>query len=398
MNIPAPLVLASSLIIGAIAPAVPAQTPRYQVTAIGHLPGSFATNPIAMNNLGEVVGWCQGPQAILRPFRFIPGVGITEVPLPPGFTEGFATDITDNGIIVGRASNGINTPQVLWRLRDGDYTILTPAETTCPPVADGVNAAGDVVGLSCTAGPFYYSDATGLVALDPIGIREAIDINNAGVITGRSSAGPAFRWSPGGPLLLLPTLPADDYAIGEAINESGQIAGLSANALSGPDSWEAFRFSDDAGTQGIYSALAFRSAGTGINERGHICGNLGTSSSPEQRAWVYTPERGVEILDAQFVGDPNFYDFNGAHDINDRGQIIARAGQFQPFDPSPGVLLTPIAECPADFDASGSLSVQDIFDFLGAWFASDPRADFNTIGGVTTQDIFDFLNAWFAGC
>jgi hypothetical protein len=63
--------------------------------------------------------------------------------------------------------------------------------------------------------------------------------------------------------------------------------------------------------------------------------------------------------------------------------------------------------CPADFNNSGSLQVQDIFDFLNAWFAgctgqpgapcNGQNADFNG-GGLAVQDIFDFLNAWFAGC
>lgn len=54
--------------------------------------------------------------------------------------------------------------------------------------------------------------------------------------------------------------------------------------------------------------------------------------------------------------------------------------------------------CPSDFNAAGGITVQDIFDFLGAWFAGDPRANFNSTGGLTVQDIFDFLGAWFAGC
>jgi hypothetical protein len=53
--------------------------------------------------------------------------------------------------------------------------------------------------------------------------------------------------------------------------------------------------------------------------------------------------------------------------------------------------------CSGDFNCSGTLSVQDIFDFLNAWFAGNPTADFNS-GGLAVQDIFDFLNAWFAGC
>jgi hypothetical protein len=53
--------------------------------------------------------------------------------------------------------------------------------------------------------------------------------------------------------------------------------------------------------------------------------------------------------------------------------------------------------CAADYNADGVLSTQDIFDYLGDWFAGSPRTDVNG-GGVSVQDIFDFLNTWFAGC
>ncbi len=61
------------------------------------------------------------------------------------------------------------------------------------------------------------------------------------------------------------------------------------------------------------------------------------------------------------------------------------------------ISCTPPATCAADFNHSGDLTVQDIFDFLNGWFAGSPAADFNG-GGLTVQDIFDYLNAWFAGC
>ncbi len=53
--------------------------------------------------------------------------------------------------------------------------------------------------------------------------------------------------------------------------------------------------------------------------------------------------------------------------------------------------------CMANFNQDGVLSVDDIFDYLNAWFAALPAADFNG-GGLSVQDIFDFLNAWFSGC
>jgi hypothetical protein len=54
--------------------------------------------------------------------------------------------------------------------------------------------------------------------------------------------------------------------------------------------------------------------------------------------------------------------------------------------------------CAADFNCSGAITVQDIFDFLAAYFAGNPLADFNGSGGISVQDIFDFLAAYFAGC
>lgn len=57
-----------------------------------------------------------------------------------------------------------------------------------------------------------------------------------------------------------------------------------------------------------------------------------------------------------------------------------------------------ITICRADVNCSGTVSVQDVFDFIGFHFGGDPRADFNGVGGITVQDIFDFLAAYFAGC
>ena len=54
--------------------------------------------------------------------------------------------------------------------------------------------------------------------------------------------------------------------------------------------------------------------------------------------------------------------------------------------------------CAADFDCSGVVTLQDLFDFLAAYFAQDPRADVNGANGVTIQDVFDYLVAYFARC
>ena len=68
------------------------------------------------------------------------------------------------------------------------------------------------------------------------------------------------------------------------------------------------------------------------------------------------------------------------------GQIGPYTGYFRDFS------------CLGNFNGTGGVTVQDIFDFLAAWFANDPRADVDQSGTVTVQDIFTFLTAWFAGC
>lgn len=54
--------------------------------------------------------------------------------------------------------------------------------------------------------------------------------------------------------------------------------------------------------------------------------------------------------------------------------------------------------CPADFNTSGTVTVQDIFEFLADYFAGNSPADFNHSCTLTVQDIFTYLAAYFAGC
>ncbi len=55
--------------------------------------------------------------------------------------------------------------------------------------------------------------------------------------------------------------------------------------------------------------------------------------------------------------------------------------------------------CPsADYNLDGTLSVQDLFDFLGGYFSQNPRADINQSGDFSVQDIFEFLFSYFSYC
>lgn len=50
----------------------------------------------------------------------------------------------------------------------------------------------------------------------------------------------------------------------------------------------------------------------------------------------------------------------------------------------------------ADFNHTGTTDLQDLFDFLSAWFAREFGADVDSSGEVAVGDIFTFLERWFA--
>ncbi len=56
------------------------------------------------------------------------------------------------------------------------------------------------------------------------------------------------------------------------------------------------------------------------------------------------------------------------------------------------------AICPADMNDDQTQSVDDILLFVGDWFGQLGQGDFNRDGSFQIEDIFDFLEAWFAGC
>ncbi len=52
--------------------------------------------------------------------------------------------------------------------------------------------------------------------------------------------------------------------------------------------------------------------------------------------------------------------------------------------------------CFCDWNVSGTIGLQDLFDFLASFFAGN--GDFDSNGTTSLQDLFDFLECWFAGC
>jgi hypothetical protein len=99
------------------------------------------------------------------------------------------------------------------------------------------------------------------------------------------------------------------------------------------------------------------------------------------------------FMDQTTIGVENA-DGTAATNFDAMSPLSGTCLRFAAFAPGP---VCPPA-CAADFNASGAVTVQDIFDFLAAYFGMDPRADVNGSGGLSVQDIFDYLAAYFGGC
>lgn len=62
------------------------------------------------------------------------------------------------------------------------------------------------------------------------------------------------------------------------------------------------------------------------------------------------------------------------------------------------IRLPTVPLCPADFNQSGNLSVQDLFEFLASYFSGALDADWNGSCDLSVQDVFDFLFDYFSAC
>jgi uncharacterized membrane protein len=273
-----------------------------------------------------------------------------------------------------------------------------------------VSAGSNSDGLSQV--PFWWEPATGT---HPVPIAEAKDlvrVNNAGMAVGNIRRIPggmreAFTYDTltGESINLGAILPAQaasrPFSIAADIAGNGLVAGNLLIFNGTVNAYTIFTWSPTGGfiVQPVLTGANPYVVAQGVNSAGRVVGYTrppANDVSPNS-AIIWDAQRGVRDLNT-ITDLPAGFVLRRALKINESGWIAAQ-GYFaaQPNYTRAVVLRPRIRNCPADFNADGALAVQDIFDYLSAWFGGAATADFNG-GGLSVQDIFDYLGAWFAGC
>jgi probable HAF family extracellular repeat protein len=376
----------------------------YHVRDLGTLGGLGDTESFDIAGAGPmVVGFATGADSHHTAFIWN-GTALTPILPIGGDTQSAAFGVDGLGRVIGM-SYSLGEPDV-HALR-WDAGAVSPLGNFTPR---GVNAAGDIVGFLPVMDSWGLRQDHACVLLEGAGTpvdlgtlfgaswSQAYAINAqrmvAGITAGTADQGTrAAVWYNGAKVDL------------------GTLGGTTSAAYAINDTGIAVGWSDIGGTTPNNRAAKFL-----LDANGNVVSriNMGALPATVQGAGVWSYAYGVNNA-GQVVGQSNgrafvdvgvgMQDLNGlvpsapgwflvsARSVDESGRIAAW-GVDGLGRPRPVVL----APCDGDYDRNGTLSVQDVFEFLNGWFAGDARANMLHTGTLTVQDVFEFLMRWFAGC
>jgi probable HAF family extracellular repeat protein len=187
-----------------------------------------------LNNSGHVVGFADLSTGERRAFLWTANDGMTLGTL--GGTHSVANDVNDAGIAVGNSTlTDGTTPRAFVWTEEGGMSDLYPDWPSRDYVGNGINSAGDIVGLGEQADgtkvPVIWPSDGGAPIFADVAYGWAEDINNRGMIVGRyretSYSDPTrpFVWDGGDSLIELPIVDAGGQTVAEGVNDTGWIAG-----------------------------------------------------------------------------------------------------------------------------------------------------------------------------
>jgi probable HAF family extracellular repeat protein len=297
--------------------------PQYAYTAVGLSP--FKGTALSISNSGNVTGSANG-QAFLYSAS-----GLIELGTLPGDTASIGYGVNNAGQVVGASSAFGNSRAFLYA--DGSMTDLGSLDNS-DTEANGINDAGDVVGVSRVGGVhwrgFLYRQGvmTSLGTLPGAASNSIANaINRGGQIAGSADYDPynpynnhflhAFLYE-NGVMKDLGSL-GGATSNGNGINDIGQVVG-SSTTIPGNGSLEhAFLYADGAMRDLGTPISGTSSYAKGINNQGQV---VGWYSAGNGRAFLYQSRDGMRDLSSMVDPASGWY-IHAAFSINDRQQIVA---------------------------------------------------------------------------
>src|SRR5262245_6868858 len=319
----------------------------YSILDIGTFggPSSAATG---LNRFGDVVGSATTAAGGSHAFHFR-NQELIDLGTLPGGTASHATAINDRGDIVGYG--GINafgpefhefTQGIVWR--NGEMRSVGALYCPCTfnvrygtSMAFAVSDDGWVVGDSQTnrqtfRGAFVWQDAIRPLAFDAAapGDSHAFGINDIHEVVGDSKAR-AFLLRDG-VSRDLGTLPGEATSSARAINNKGQVIGVSTDAggVASAFLWDLGRMRDLGTLPGDAASEALA-----INDASDVVGRSGSVDLSQSRAVLWRNGAAIDLTTVVATAD---WTLASATGINDRGQIVgvgSHGGQVRAY------LLTP---------------------------------------------------------
>jgi probable HAF family extracellular repeat protein len=308
---------------------------QYGVKDIGLPSGASVIDPVAINNLGDVVG-SSSDGTNSAGFAYAHGVFVD-------LGGHFPADINDHGQVVGRFTNASGYLDA-FEYSKGSFMTIGP--TNASTSAASINNAGQVVGetwnLQGFSGYRLFSYSAG--TLTDLGLPAGMDnfyanhVNEGGQIIGTGDLygdprfDTAFVYSGTG--FNDVSAPGTGQDMGIAMNDGGQVAvvGNVSFHMDGHTFTGSGAAYADIGRLGGTNTFA-----SSINNAGQIVGTSETSAYGVYHAFLYNPKTGLTDLTAT-VPLPNGALVDSAVDINNTGQILVSASNGRAY------ILTPVPE------------------------------------------------------
>jgi probable HAF family extracellular repeat protein len=345
-----------STAIGLLCLATLARAGRFEV--LPSLSPGFQTEGVAVSADGSVVVGSSGTPGGQRAFRWSEETGIVALPLPPGVTMTWATDISSDGTWISGYGGTSFATRAGWKAFryniDGSMDVI---ENPSGGVwargisGDGSKMTGTIQGAGATdpATAIIWTPPGGVAPLsDPLypppapTNANAISADGAVVVgdTNNGMVANGFRWSePGGMVAV------SNFSASATSRDGGVVVGL----ITGDDGFQAYRWSESTGPLELphpgfddYTAAALGVSGDGSR----VVGYIEDPATDLRSAFIWDDTHGTlplqQLLEESYGYDLDGWHLTKAYAISDDGHtVVGRGINPQGEDVAFRVYLTP---------------------------------------------------------